>query len=179
MFEDGIHWRCVSIVARQVECLYPVQAKSYATIQGQKDCFIQASTGSGKTLAFSLPLVEILQSDDSVELVAGRAPRVLVVVPTRELTKQVSEDFQSLVNSLSVATLFTSKKKSDEQDAALAEGCDVLVATPDRLKEVLEQGKVDAAQVKHLVFDEMDHLLDATVVEDVKKVLKHVFAAGK
>ena len=171
--------KCLRVLARQVECLYPVQAKSYETIHEQKDCLIQARTGTGKTLAFSLPLVELLQSDESVELVAGRAPRVLVVVPTREVTKQISEDFQSLVNELTVATLFPSKKKSDEQDAALAEGCDVLVATPDRLKEVLEQGKLEASEVKHVVIDEIDSMVDATAVEDIKKVLKLVFAAGK
>ena len=77
----------LSILARNVEFLFPVQAKSYASIHEQKDCVIQSSTGTGKTLAFSLPIVELLQNDKSVELVSGRAPRVLVVVPTREISK--------------------------------------------------------------------------------------------
>ncbi|CAF5068045.1 unnamed protein product, partial [Rotaria magnacalcarata] len=70
--------------AHNIEFLYPVQVKSYATIYEQKDCLIQASNGAGKTLAFVIPIVELLQSDKSVQLVPGRGPRVLVVVPTRE-----------------------------------------------------------------------------------------------
>ena len=81
------------VLARQIEFLYPVQAKSYSTIYEQKDCVIQAGSGVGKTLAFVLPIVELLQGDDSTELEACRAPRVLVIAPTREISKnQFSND---------------------------------------------------------------------------------------
>ena len=75
---------------RNVELLFPVQAESYNYIHDQKDCLVQAYTGTGKTLAFSIPIVELLQNDTSVKLTRGRAPRVLVLAPTRELSKNIN-----------------------------------------------------------------------------------------
>jgi superfamily II DNA or RNA helicase len=72
---------------RNVDFLFPVQAESYKHIFDQKDCLVQAYTGTGKTLAFSIPIVELLQNDTSVKLIRGRAPRVLALAPTRELSK--------------------------------------------------------------------------------------------
>lgn len=163
--------------ARQIEFLYPVQAKSYSTIYEQKDCVIQAGSGVGKTLAFALPIVELLQGDDSTELEEGRAPRVLVIAPTREILKTISDEFESLVNGLTVVGIFTSKKKSDDQETAISNGCDILIATPDRLREFLDQSKVDVSQLKHVVLDEIDRMLDASVLEDLKKILKNVFSS--
>ncbi len=77
-----------SILARNVEYLFPVQAESYKSINEQNDCLIQASNGSGKTLAFALPIVELLQNDKSIELTSGRAPRVLVLAPTRDISNK-------------------------------------------------------------------------------------------
>lgn len=84
---DQIFKNSIFILARNVEFLYPVQAESYTTIHEQKDCLIQASNGSGKTLAFVIPIVELLQSDKSVQLVPGRVPRALVVASTRDSCK--------------------------------------------------------------------------------------------
>ncbi len=166
------------ILARNIEFLFPIQVESYTSIYEQNDCLIQASNGSGKTLAFALPLVELLQSEKAVELTSGRAPRVLVVASTRDISKQISNDFQSIVNDLTVVPIFSAKKKSDEQETAVANGCDVLVATPDRLKEFLDNEKVDLSEVKHVVLDDVDRMLESSVVEDVKKILKQVFASG-
>ncbi|CAF1333453.1 unnamed protein product [Rotaria magnacalcarata] len=165
--------------AHNIEFLYPVQVKSYATIYEQKDCLIQASNGAGKTLAFVIPIVELLQSDKSVQLVPGRGPRVLVVVPTRESTKKVSDDFQSIVNDLSIATIFTTKKKSDDQETAITNGCDVLVATPDRLQEFINNEKVDLSQLKHVVINEIASMLDSPVIDHIKAILKSVFTSGQ
>ena len=71
-----------------MELLFPVQSQSYQYIYEQKDCLVQAYTGTGKTLAFSIPIVELLQNDSSVKMVRGRAPRALVLAPTRELGKR-------------------------------------------------------------------------------------------
>ena len=75
-----------SISARNVEFLFPVQADSFQHIYDGKDSVVQAYTGTGKTLAFSIPMVEVLQNDVSLKLLRGRAPRVLVLAPTRELS---------------------------------------------------------------------------------------------
>ncbi|CAM4854969.1 unnamed protein product [Rotaria socialis] len=165
--------------AHNIEFLYPVQVKSYTTIYEQKDCLIQASNGAGKTLAFVIPIVELLQSDKSVQLVPGRGPRALVVVPTRESTKKVSDEFQSIVNDLSIATIFTTKKKSDDQETAITNGCDVLVATPDRLQEFIDNEKVDLSQLKHVVIDEIASMLESPVIDHIKTILKSVFTSGQ
>jgi superfamily II DNA/RNA helicase len=75
------------ILARNIECLFPIQTESYKPIHELKDCLIQASNGTGKTLAFALPIVELLQNDKSIELASGRAPRVLVIASTRDISK--------------------------------------------------------------------------------------------
>ncbi len=75
------------ILDRNINFLFPVQAESYKYIHDQKDCIVQAYTGTGKTLAFSIPIIELLQNDTSVKLLRGRAPRVLALAPTRELSK--------------------------------------------------------------------------------------------
>jgi len=74
------------ILARNIEYLFPIQTESYTSIYEQNDCLIQASNGTGKTLAFAIPIVELLQNDNSVELTSGRAPRVLVLAPTRDIS---------------------------------------------------------------------------------------------
>jgi superfamily II DNA/RNA helicase len=76
------------ILARNIEYLFPVQTESYTSINEQNDCLIQASNGSGKTLAFVIPIVELLQNDKSTELTSGRAPRVLVLAPTRDISNK-------------------------------------------------------------------------------------------
>ncbi|CAF3338707.1 unnamed protein product [Rotaria sp. Silwood1] len=165
--------------ARNVEFLYPVQTVTYTSIHEQKDCLIQASNGTGKTLAFAIPIVELLQADKSVELGADRAPRALVLAPTRDISKQISDDFQSIVNDLSIATIYSSKKKSDDQETAISNGCDILVATPDRLQEFIDNEKVDLSQIKHVVLDEIDRMLDSTVLDHIKTILKHIFTSDQ
>lgn len=90
------------------------------------------------------------------------------------VAKPISDNFQSVVNDLAVATIYTTKKKSDDQETEVTNGCDVLVATPDRLKEFIDEEKVDLSQIKHVVLDEVDELID-----DLKKTLKHVFTSGR
>lgn len=94
------------------------------------------------------------------------------------IAKQISDDFQSIVNDLVVVPIFGGKKKSDDQETAVADGCDILVATPDRLKDFLDNEKVDLSTVKHVVLDEADEMLEDPLVDDVKKILKQVFTSG-
>lgn len=94
------------------------------------------------------------------------------------LAKQISDDFQAIVNDLLAVPIFSAKKKADDQETALSNGCDILVATPDRLKEFIDNEKVDLSEVKHVVIDEVDRMLDSTVVENIKQILKTVFTSG-
>ncbi|CAF0964273.1 unnamed protein product [Rotaria sordida] len=165
--------------ARNVEFLYPVQTESYTGIYEQKDCLIQSSNGTGKTLAFVIPIVELLQHDKSVELVSGRAPRALILGPTRDITKQISDDFQSIINDLSIVTIYSAKKKSDDQETAISNGCDILVATPDRLKEFIDNEKIDLSQIKHVILDEIDRMLDSPAIDHIKTIFKHIFKSDQ
>ena len=72
-------------------------------------------------------------------------------------------------------TIYSGKKKSDNQETAVTNGCDILIATPDRLKEFIDEEKVDLSEIKHVVFDEIDQMLDT---DDVKKILKHSIQSG-
>ncbi len=82
------------------------------------------------------------------------------------------------MNDLVVVPIYSIKKKSDDQETTVANGCDILVATPDRLKEFIDNEKVDLTEVKHVVLDEMDRMLESDVMENMKKILKHVFTSG-
>ncbi|CAF0850614.1 unnamed protein product [Rotaria sp. Silwood1] len=163
---------------RNVDFLFPVQAESYKQIYDQKDCLVQAYTGTGKTLAFSIPTVELLQKDTSFKLIRGRAPRVLILAPTRELTNQISDDFQSIVTDLSIVTIYGGKKYED-QEKSIRNGCDILVATPGRLKDIVDKGKLDLTKVKHVILDEVDRMLDMGFIDDVEEILGHIFVPNR
>jgi ATP-dependent RNA helicase DDX21 len=179
-----------------VTVLFPVQSESYKLIYDQKDCLVQAYTGTGKTLAFAIPTVELLQNDTSVKALRGRAPRVLVLAPTRELSKsvangcsrifgsipflakQISDDFQSIVSDLSVVTIYGGKKYEDQENS-IRNGCDIVVATPGRLKDIIEKRKLDLTKVQHVILDEVDRMLDMGFIDDVEGILGHVFTPSK
>jgi len=163
---------------RNVDFLFPVQAESYKYIYDQKDCLVQAYTGTGKTLAFSIPIVELLQNDTSVKLLRGRAPRVLVLAPTRELTKQISDDFQSVGSDVSIVTIYGGKKY-EIQESSIRNGCDILVATPGRLKDIVDKRKLDLTKVKHVILDEVDRMLDMGFIDDVEEILGHIFKSDR
>ncbi|CAF4557112.1 unnamed protein product, partial [Didymodactylos carnosus] len=128
-----------------------------------------------KTLAFILPIVELLQSQDSDQLEDGRSPRVLVLTPTRELTKQISDDFSSIVTNLSVVTI--GGKKNDQQEAGLRAGCDIIVAAPARLSDFISNGKISLENIQHVVLDEIDQMLDMGFKDSVNEILSNVFSS--
>ena len=116
-----------------------------------------AQTGTGKTAAFGLPLLQILITGKS----KSRMPRSLILAPTRELAMQVSEDFKLFNKYLKLQmALLIGGVSFSEQDSKLAKGVDVLVATPGRLLDHIERGKVILKDVKILVIDEADRMLD-------------------
>jgi len=115
-------------------------------------------TGTGKTLAFSLPIVERLQSE--VSDVRGRYPRCLVLEPTRELANQVTNDFLSIKSRLlSISTLYGGKEYS-RQELSLKRGSDIVIGTPGRIKDFLNQKKLILTQCQIIVLDEVDRMLD-------------------
>ncbi|XP_027316556.1 nucleolar RNA helicase 2 [Anas platyrhynchos] len=162
--------------ARGVTYLFPVQAKTFQPIYDGKDLIAQARTGTGKTFSFAIPLIEKLQSVTQDER-RGRSPKVLVLVPTRELAIQVARDFKHLTKKLSVACFYGGTPYKAQFDL-LKIGIDILVGTPGRINDHIQNSKLDLSNVKHVVLDEVDHMLDMGFAEQVEEILGFAYKKG-
>src|SRR4029453_6663347 len=127
-----------------------------------------AQTGTGKTASFTLPMIYILSQGRS----RARMPRSLILEPTRELATQVSDNFEKYgsYTKLSMALLIGGESM-DEQMRVLNRGVDVLIATPGRLLDLYERGKILLSDVKILVIDEADRMLDMGFIPDVERIV--------
>ena len=136
-----------------------------------RDILGSAQTGTGKTASFTLPLIDILASGRA----KARMPRSLILAPTRELAAQVAESFEkfSTNHNMSMALLIGGVSFSD-QEVALDKGVDVLIATPGRLMDHFERGKVLLQDVKILVIDEADRMLDMGFIPDVERIVSKI-----
>ena len=145
----------------------PIQEKSIPIVLMGRDILGSAQTGTGKTASFTLPMIDILASGRA----KARLPRSLILAPTRELAAQVAESFEnfSSYHKLSMALLIGGVSFAD-QNAALSKGVDVLIATPGRLLDHFERGKVLLNDVKILVIDEADRMLDMGFIPDVERI---------
>ena len=145
----------------------PIQEKSIPIVLMGRDILGSAQTGTGKTASFTLPMIDILASGRA----KARLPRSLILAPTRELAAQVGESFEkfSSHHKLSMALLIGGVSFAD-QNAALSKGVDVLIATPGRLLDHFERGKVLLNDVKILVIDEADRMLDMGFIPDVERI---------
>uniref|UniRef100_A0A8C2SSL6 RNA helicase n=1 Tax=Coturnix japonica TaxID=93934 RepID=A0A8C2SSL6_COTJA len=156
--------------ARGVTYLFPVQVKTFQPVYSGKDVIAQAQTGTGKTFSFAIPLIEKLQVD-SEERRRGRPPKVLVLAPTRELANQVAKDFKDITRKLTVACFYGGTPYNGQIDL-IRSGIDILVGTPGRIKDHLQNGKLDLTKVKHVVLDEVDQMLDMGFAEQVEDILR-------
>src|SRR3954469_8865757 len=147
----------------------PIQAQGIPLVLQRRDLIGIAQTGTGKTASFTLPMIEMLSRGRS----KARMPRALVLEPTRELADQVSESFDkySKYSKLSHALLIGGTSM-DEQVKKLERGVDVLIATPGRLMDHFERGRILLSQVNILVIDEADRMLDMGFIPDVEKICK-------
>ncbi|CAF4102551.1 unnamed protein product, partial [Rotaria sordida] len=140
---------------------------------------VQAYTGTGKTLlAFSIPVVELLQNDTSIKLIRERAPRIFVLAPTRELTKQILDDFQSIVSDLSIVTIYDGKNMMIKR-IVFEMIVIFLLQHPGRLKDIVDKGKLDLTKIKHVILDEVDRMLDMGFIDDVEEILGHIFTPNR
>ena len=148
----------------------PIQAKAVPHVLAGRDLFGCAQTGTGKTAAFALPLIERLLADPQPR--AARRCRVLVLAPTRELAGQIHESFRCYGrNARLKAAVIYGGVNQRPQAAALAEGVDVLVATPGRLLDLVNQRLLDLRGVEYLVLDEADRMLDMGFIHDVRRIV--------
>ena len=145
----------------------PIQAKAIPTILAGRDVIGVAQTGTGKTAAFVLPLLERLAA-----VPPGRAMRALVIAPTRELVAQIEENVRAYGRHLplSYATVFGGVGEGP-QIQALRRGVDLVVATPGRLIDLMEQRHVDFAALQVLVLDEADRMLDMGFLPAIRKIV--------
>jgi superfamily II DNA/RNA helicase len=147
----------------------PIQAQAIPVALTGRDILGIAQTGTGKTAAFTLPMIDRLAAGRS----KARMPRSLVIAPTRELADQVSASFErySKYQKLSWALLIGGVSFGD-QEAKLDRGVDVLVATPGRLLDHFERGKLLLTGVQMLVVDEADRMLDMGFIPDIERIFK-------
>ena len=146
----------------------PIQEQSIPFVLMGRDILGSAQTGTGKTASFTLPMIDILANGRA----KARMPRSLILAPTRELAAQVAENFEKFATNhkLSMALLIGGVSFAD-QEAALDKGVDVLIATPGRLLDHFERGKVLLQDVKILVIDEADRMLDMGFIPDVQRIV--------
>uniref|UniRef100_K9IMV1 Nucleolar RNA helicase 2 n=1 Tax=Desmodus rotundus TaxID=9430 RepID=K9IMV1_DESRO len=155
--------------ARGVTFLFPIQAKTFHHVYSGKDLIAQARTGTGKTFSFAIPLIEKLLGELQ-ERKRGRAPQVLVLAPTRELANQVSKDFIDITKKLAVACFYGGTPYGGQLER-MRNGIDILVGTPGRIKDHLQNGKLDLTKLKHVVLDEVDQMLDMGFADQVEEIL--------
>lgn len=148
-----------------------IQAKSIPLVLNGDDVLGSAQTGTGKTAAFSIPIIQhiVRKRSDSR---GNRKIVSLIVTPTRELAIQIGESIRTYGKYTDIkSTVIFGGVKQGVQTNALKQGIDILVATPGRLLDLMDQGYISLADVKYFVLDEADRMLDMGFINDIKKIL--------
>jgi superfamily II DNA/RNA helicase len=149
----------------------PIQDQAIPHVLARRDVLGIAQTGTGKTAAFTLPMLTLLEHGRA----RARMPRTLIVEPTRELAAQVEESFAKYgVNHKLNVALLIGGVSFDDQDVKLTRGTDVLIATPGRLLDHFERGRLLLTGVELLVIDEADRMLDMGFIPDIERICKLV-----
>jgi superfamily II DNA/RNA helicase len=180
---------CDALEARGITRAFPIQALTLPIALGGHDIIGQARTGTGKTLAFGIPLLQRLRPTGlgGAEPGKARAPRALVIVPTRELAIQVAGDLKAAGERLPdsrtgacagarVLTVYGGRAY-EPQIETLQAGVDVVVGTPGRLLDLARQRHLALSQVETLVLDEADKMLDLGFLPDIERILQLIPAA--
>jgi len=148
----------------------PIQEQSIPILLRRKDLLGCAQTGTGKTAAFAIPILQHLYNERRA---AGkRQIRALIVTPTRELAIQIGESFTNYGKHTGLrSTVIFGGVKQGAQTATLNQGVDILVATPGRLLDLMNQGYISLKNVQYSVLDEADRMLDMGFIHDIKKII--------
>ena len=166
----GLSEKVVSAVAAAgYKAPTPIQEQAIPHVLARRDVLGIAQTGTGKTAAFTLPMLTVLEGGRA----RARMPRTLILEPTRELAAQVEESFAKYGanHKLNVALLIGGVS-FDDQDVKLTRGVDVLIATPGRLLDHFERGRLLLTGVELLVIDEADRMLDMGFIPDIERICK-------
>jgi len=162
---------------------FPIQAATIPSVLEGRDVLGRGRTGSGKTIAFGAPLVERLlqaQKGSTERRKPGRAPRALILAPTRELALQIDRTVQPLAQSVG---LFTTQIYGgvpyQRQVGAIQRGVDIIIGTPGRIGDLVSQGRLDLSQVMITVLDEADHMCELGFLEPVRDLLQRTSEGGQ
>ncbi|KAI8610519.1 P-loop containing nucleoside triphosphate hydrolase protein [Chytriomyces sp. MP71] len=167
-----------ALIATNRTSLFPIQAACFQKVMAGKDLLGRARTGTGKTLAFALPVVETLKRDKVMHRAEfskrGRTPFALVMAPTRELANQVFKEFETVsAGELQVACVYGGAPY-EVQNNAFRNGLDIVVGTPGRLIDHVERGTLKLHNLKFVVLDECDQMMDIGFAESMEKILQQV-----
>ncbi len=167
---------CSALERAGIETPFPIQTAAIPDALAGRDVLGRGQTGSGKTLAFGLPLLMAMKDRPR----SARRPGGLVLVPTRELAMQVSDALEPLASRLDVTmTVVVGGKSYAPQIKAFRAGVDIVVATPGRLMDLVEQGEADLSRVTVTVLDEADHMADLGFMPQVTSLLDHTPKGGQ
>jgi ATP-dependent RNA helicase RhlE len=162
-----------AVAAEGYDTPTPVQAAAIPVAVRGRDVLGVAQTGTGKTAAFTLPILQLI--DASRERTAPHAPRALILTPTRELAIQIGESIRTYGRYLRVShTVVFGGVGQNPQVSAMRRGVDILVATPGRLLDLIDQGHIDLGLIEFFVLDEADRMLDMGFIRDVKHVVAEI-----
>ena len=149
----------------------PIQEQSIPILLKRKDLLGCAQTGTGKTAAFAIPILQHLYNDNR-NAKGQRRIKALVITPTRELAIQIGDSFTEYGKHTGIVnTVIFGGVKQSSQTQALRRGVDILVATPGRLLDLMDQGYISLKDVQYSVLDEADHMLDMGFIHDIRRVL--------
>lgn len=154
-----------NLAKKGVKFLFPIQEKTFDHIYDGKDLIGRARTGTGKTLAFALPIIELLKKETG-----KRAPRVLVLAPTRELANQIGKDFVQIGTHLKTTIIYGGVPYQTQRDDLIS-GVDVVVGTPGRVIDMMEHKLLKFDRLQHIILDEADEMLNIGFKEHVENIL--------
>lgn len=150
----------------------PIQEQAIPILLKGKDLLGCAQTGTGKTAAFAIPILQQLYLDKRQNKKGNRKVRVLVVTPTRELAIQIGDSFTKYGKHTGIKnTVIFGGVKQGAQTNALRRGVDIIVATPGRLLDLMNQGYISLRDIQYSVLDEADHMLDMGFIHDIRKIV--------
>jgi superfamily II DNA/RNA helicase len=168
------------------ESPFPIQAATIPVVLEGRDVLGRGRTGSGKTIAFGAPTVERLMKlwaetgKAGGKRQFGRKPRALILAPTRELALQIDRTVQPIAQSVG---LFTTQiyggVPQGRQVGALQRGVDIVIGTPGRVEDLIEQGRLDLSEVAITILDEADHMCDLGFLEPVQRILRRTAPGGQ
>ena len=163
------------------EAPFAIQAATIPDVLSGKDVLGRGKTGSGKTIAFGAPLVErLMENNGGKDRQMGRKPRALILAPTRELAQQIDRTVQPIARSVGLfTTTIVGGVPQYKQVSALQRGVDIVIATPGRVEDLVEQGRLDLSNVFVTVLDEADHMCDLGFLEPVQRILHETKEGGQ